>query len=98
MKRIFYLLLFLVVLVLGISFAAKNPQLVEVNYYFDFHWTGPLSMLLLIALAVGSVLGVLFTLGWVLRVKRQASRTRKEVQKMEQEVANLRAIPIRDDV
>ena len=98
MKRVFYLLLFLVMLVLGISFAAKNPHTVEVYYYFNIHWTGSLSMLLLIALAIGSLLGVFFTLSWVWRARRQASKTRREIKKMEQEVANLRAMPIRDDV
>lgn len=98
MKRLFYLILFIIFLVLGMSFAAKNPQFVEVNYYFDFHREISLAILLLIVLALGAVLGVLLTLSWVFRAKRQASRARRDLRKIEQEVANLRAIPIKDTV
>ena len=55
-----------------------------------------MSWLLLVVLAVGTVLGVLFTSTWVLRSKRQLSRAKKEVRKMEQEVTNLRSLPIKE--
>jgi len=98
MKRLFYVLLILIILVLGITFSLKNPQNVEVNYYFGFSWLGPMSWLLLVVLAVGACLGVLFTSSWVFRSKRQLARVRRDVRKMEQEVNNLRALPIKDEV
>ena len=65
MKRLVYALLFLIVLVLAVSFAAKNHQPVTVSYYFDFVWSGPLSVLLFSVLAIGALLGVLLSATWV---------------------------------
>ena len=98
MKRLFYLLLFIVMLVIGMSFAVKNPQIVEVHYYFDFHHSLSLSILLLIVLALGACLGALFTLSWVVRARRQTARARRDLRKMEEEVANLRSLPIKGNV
>jgi putative membrane protein len=95
---LFYLLLILLVLVVGITFSLKNPQEVAINYYFGLGWTGPMSWLLLVVLAVGSFLGVLLTSTWVLRATRRLSQAKKEARRMEQEVSNLRALPIKDDV
>lgn len=92
MKLFFYLLLAFIVLLFGISFALKNPQSVEVIYYYGVAWSGSLSALLVITLIVGAFLGVLFTLGWVIRAKRQASQARREASHLEQEAASLRPL------
>ncbi len=97
MKRLFYLLIILLLLVVGITFSLKNPQEVAINYYFGLSWSGPMSWLLLVVLAVGSFLGILLTFTWVLRSRRRLSQVKKEIRKMEQEVNNLRALPIKDD-
>ena len=65
MKRLIYAILFLIVLVLAVSFAAKNHGEVTVMYYFNFTWTGSLSVLLFIVLAIGSLLGVLLSIALV---------------------------------
>lgn len=98
MKRLFYLLLILLLLVVGVTFSLKNPQEVAIDYYFGLSWSGPMSWLLLVVLAVGSFLGVLLTFTWVLRSQRRLSQARKAIRKMEQEVNNLRVVPIKDDV
>lgn len=96
MKAFLYLLLALVVLVFGISFALQNPSSVEVKYYFGLHWEGSLSVLLVITLAVGAVLGVLFTLGWVIKAKRQAAQARREAAQLEREASSLRPLTERE--
>ncbi len=98
MRRLFYLLLILILLVFGISFSLKNPQVVSIDYYFGIAWSGRMSWLLLVVLAVGACLGVLLTSSWALRSKRQLSKAKREVRKMEQEVSNLRALPIKDEM
>lgn len=92
MKLFLYLLLALIVLLFGISFALKNPQSVEVSYYYGIAWSGSLSWLLVITLIIGALLGVLFTLGWVIRAKRQASQAKREASHLEREAANLRPL------
>lgn len=96
MKRTFYVLLAIVVLFAGITFALHNRQVVEVNYYFGVRWSGPLSLVLLATLALGVVTGYLASLRMVVRMQRQLVQARKEIRQIEQEVINLRALPIKD--
>jgi putative membrane protein len=96
MKRFAYFILLLAVLILGLSFAYKNSQIVSLSYYFGIHWDSPLSLMLLTALALGVVLGVLASLGMLVRMQRQLVRARREIRDYEQELMNLRALPIKD--
>jgi len=96
MKRLLYLLLALVVSLAGITFTYKNPELVELNYYFGIHWTSPLSFMLLTTLTVGIALGLFASLAMLARMQRQLLLIRRENRQLEQEVNNLRALPIRD--
>ncbi len=96
MKRAFYVLLTIVTLFVGVGFALHNKQVIEINYYFGLRWNGPLSLALLTAFALGAIAGWLASLRTVVRMQRQLVQTRKEVRQMEQEVANVRALPIKD--
>lgn len=92
MKLFIYLLLALIVLLFGISFALKNPQSVDVTWYFGFDWSGSLSWLLVLTLIIGALLGVLFTIGWVIKAKRQVAHARREAAQLEREAASLRPL------
>lgn len=96
MKRIFYIIVIAVTLFVGITFAFKNQQVVELRYYFGLEWSGPLSLALLTTLALGVAVGYLASLRMVIHMQRQLVQARKEVRQIEQEVANLRALPIKD--
>jgi putative membrane protein len=96
MKRILYGILIFVVLLVGITFTTKNAQVVELNYYFGIHWATPLSFMLLTALTVGITLGLFASLAMLARMQRQLLRARRDTRQLEQEVNNLRALPIRD--
>jgi len=96
MKRLVYIVLALIVAFLGMTFAFQNRQLVEINYYFGLQWGGSLSLALLATLTFGIMLGFLASLRTVVRMQRQLVQARKEIRSIEQEVANLRALPIKD--
>lgn len=96
MKRIIYTILAVLVLLIGIAFAIQNRQVIELNYYFGLKWSGPLSLALLTSLAIGVVAGYLASLRMVVRMQRQLVQARKEIRQIEQEVINLRALPIKD--
>ena len=96
MKRVLYVVVAIVVIFFGITFAFYNRQNVDLNYYFGISWSGPLALALLTAVAVGVVIGFLASLRTVLRLQRQVVAARKEVRQVEQEVQNLRALPIKD--
>jgi len=86
------------VLVLGLTFVVKNPDPVDLFYYFDWHWSGPIAVVLLIALALGILLGFLASLLLVFRARRRLGQARKQQRKMEQELMNLRSLPIKDTI
>ena len=95
MLRLLYLFLFLLLIVAGIAFAVLNATPVAFNYYFDTRQI-PLSLILILAISVGAILGVLASIGLVIRLKREVSQLKKSVSLAEKEVMNLRAIPIKD--
>jgi putative membrane protein len=96
MKRVLYALSILVVLLIGVTFTTKNAQVVELSYYFGVHWQSPLSFMLLTTLTLGIALGFLASLAMLARMQRHLLEARRESRQLEQEVNNLRALPIRD--
>ena len=96
MKRLLYGILVLAVLLLGVTFTTKNAQVVELNYYFGIHWVTPLSFMILTILTIGIALGLLASLAMQARMQRQLLQARRDNRKLEQDINNLRALPIRD--
>ena len=68
---------FLFVILLGL--AIKNSSEVELRFFFDAAWQAPLSVVILISLVFGVVLGLLALLPQLIRQRREVSRLRKEV-------------------
>ena len=95
MVRIIYLILIMLLVIFGIVFAVLNAEPVKLNYYFGSSDV-PLSLTLVLAMVVGAVLGVLASASLIISSKREATKLRKSVEVAEKEVANLRAIPLRD--
>lgn len=93
--RIIRLLFFFIVLLLGLSFAMLNAEPVELKYYFG-NWQTPLSLLLVTAMTLGVVFGILACMGIILRLKREVGKLRKTAQLAQEEVTNLRALPLKD--
>ncbi|EKD54591.1 MAG: putative membrane protein [uncultured bacterium] len=94
MRIITYLLL-LVIILIGITFALLNPNIVTVHYYIGEE-TLPLSLLLVVIFALGCFLGLLVG-GWLLlKVKIKIYRLRHRLKVAEKEIQNLRAIPLQD--
>lgn len=96
MKKLLYVVVLVIVVLFGLTFTLKNPQSVEVGYYFGLQWSGPLSLLLVVTGGVGVVIGFLASLSLVVRVQRRLAQARREIHKAEQEVTNLRTLPIKD--
>lgn len=96
MKRIIMFAIILLVTLLGLSFALINADLVTLNYYFG-KVEAPLSLIIVIFLAFGAVLGVLASLWIVITQKRELARMRKTVKLTEKEITNLRSLPMKDD-
>ena len=96
MKRILYGIIAVLVVFLGLGFAYKNAADVTVRYYGGLAWQAPLAIMLLVVLVLGVALGFIASLNRMVRLRRQLSVVRKQVRHMEQELTNLRALPIKD--
>lgn len=96
MRRLLYLITAVLVLLVGASFVLKNQDSVTVQYYLGLDWSGPLSLLLLFTFSLGVVAGYLAALGKIARAKKETAATRKEISEVEEEVASLRRLPIKD--
>ncbi|MEE8379567.1 MAG: LapA family protein [Gammaproteobacteria bacterium] len=95
MKRIIIFTLLLLVAILGLSFALMNAEPVTLNYYFG-KLQAPLSLVLVIALAFGAVMGVLASMWVVITQKREMAKLRKAAKLTEKEITNLRSLPMQD--
>ena len=92
MARIFRFIFYLLIAFLAVFFALLNSDSVQFDYYFG-KLDLPLALMLAIAMAIGAVLGVISSLGMVVKSKRQTSALRKNAVNAEKELAKLRAIP-----
>jgi lipopolysaccharide assembly protein A len=95
MSRLVSFILVTVLALLGLAFAVGDARPVELNYFLATREV-PLALTLVLTLAFGALVGVLFSLGLVIRCKRETLRLRRQVRLTEQEVVNLRNIPIKD--
>lgn len=93
MKKIFLILLLVVLTLFCILLIAENPSLVTFNFYFITHET-KLSTLIIMTFITGLLFGVLIMSISVMRNKFQVGKTKRKLNKVEKEVQNLRAAPI----
>jgi putative membrane protein len=93
--RIITLLLTLIILFIGISFAVLNANDATINYYFGTAHL-PLSILMVIALIVGVFIGLLSTIFMVIKAKAQQHTSHRQLQHAQQEITNLRKLPLED--
>ena len=92
MLRLFNILLLITLIVLGLSFAVLNAEPVPLNYYFGYREI-PLSMIVVVALATGAVIGVLVSMGILLRQKQQTFRLRRQLKKAEKSASSTSILP-----
>lgn len=95
MGRLLASIVILIVIAVGLSFAALNSESVQVQYYVG-ETRAPLALVIVLALGAGAVLGVLASLGIVLTQKRRIGKLQRTVSVHEREIRNLREIPIKD--
>jgi putative membrane protein len=96
MIRIVQIILFVLVFVFGLAFAAINADPVPLNYYFGSQEL-PLSLLIVVVLFCGACLGLAATISVLLRSKRKAAQLGRKLKVAEREIAALRSLPTRDD-
>ena len=93
--RIIMMLFYLVLILMGVSFAALNASSVKINYYF-FTMRMPVSILMTLMLGIGIVFGFLLLLTRYLKLQKEQRRLKYQLKLTEQEIKNLRALPVND--
>lgn len=97
MKKIFTLLLFIVFVLLVVVLVIKNQE--QVLFSFPFiELEAQLGLLMLAAFIGGIGVGALFMSFSLLKSKMVGSKAKRQLAKVEKEVENLRAMPIKDEV
>lgn len=94
MRYVLYVF-WIIVIVLGVTFSSLNPEKITLNYYVNTQVVH-LPLVLLASLVIGAFLGVVAMLPTVIRNKAKARRLNHHVKQVEQEVQNLRTMPIKD--
>ena len=77
--KILFTLIKLLLLLIALTFAVKNTDLVTVRYYLGLQWQAPLIFVILVVFCVGAVAGVFASLAHMVRLRRDISRLRKEI-------------------
>jgi len=96
MRKIISLLVFILIFALSASFAAFNMAPVTVDYYFA-ELTLPLSVLLVVALLLGTALGFIIMFLSSLKLRYENRRLAQKLAISEQEISSLRILPIKDN-
>ncbi len=95
MRLVNYILLS-VIGFLGLVFATLNAHPVHLKYYIGVKDI-PLSVIVLISVIIGIMLGWLVSLRSIFRLKRENKKINARATQAENEVENLRNIPIKDE-
>ncbi|WP_438971060.1 LapA family protein [Methylophaga sp.] len=95
MRKIFFLVIFILIFLISAAFAAFNMNAVTVNYYFG-DLTMPLSALLVIAILLGVLLGAIVLVLATLKLRYENRRLKSKLSVSEQEIDSLRILPIKD--
>ena len=62
-----------------VTLALKNLDAVPVRYFLGYEWRAPLIFVLLVFFVVGAVLGVVATLGHIVRQRREIALLKREL-------------------
>ena len=76
MRKLVYAIVILICVLLGVSFATLNADPVRVDFYLLVRDV-PLSLLLIVTLFAGALMGAVASLGWGVRARMEAGRLRR---------------------
>lgn len=95
-RKLFFFCIFVLAFVLSIVFAAFNMHSVAISVYFA-EWQLPLSLIVIIALLIGLLIGATILFLSAVKLRYQNHRLQHKLNSVEQELNSLRILPIRDE-
>jgi len=97
-KLLKFVLLVVIGAVLIMSLYNKNPELVQVSYYFGLSGEFAMATVLIATFFIGVLFGALVMSLSLFRQKLRFAAEHRKLVKIEKEVENLRAMPLKDEV
>lgn len=70
----------IIVFITLLYFAMQNTEVVTLSAFLGYQWQAPLIFIMLACFIVGAVFGVLASLTYVIRVRRELTRARKALK------------------
>jgi len=95
MRRIITIAIFITVFAIGAAFSAINTNPIIVNYYLG-SITAPLSVIIVLSIVAGIILGAAIIYTSTLRLRYENRRLHKKLDVSVQEIDSLRILPIKD--
>ena len=83
MKKLIYVLVIVVFFLVGLTFFYKNPQTIKIQYYMGLAIELQLTVLLLITLAIGVIVGYFASLTKSLKLRRNLSKANKTIRNLQ---------------
>lgn len=96
MRRIVTLAIFITIFAIGAAFSAINTDPISVDYYLGT-FTAPLSVIVVLSIVSGIILGAAIIYTSTLRLRYENRRLHKNLNVSEQEIDSLRILPIKDE-
>jgi uncharacterized membrane protein YciS (DUF1049 family) len=95
MQQIIVLFLVVLTFCLGAAFSFHNPQAVQLNYLIG---QAEFALGALLMSVIAATVAFMVLIYWILGLPRKAelARLRRQLQKAESELANLRKLPLKD--
>ncbi len=79
MRVLLLALVTFLLLILGSTFAVRNPQQVSIDYYFGLGYQGSLAGLILLSFSIG-VTATILAIGWrVVRLRRALNKANRAI-------------------
>lgn len=94
--RLVMIILYLFLIIIGVTFAVLNAEAVTVNLYFTVIKM-PVSLLITLTWGIGLLMGFLFGLYKYWCLKLTVSQLKSQLKVAQQEIKNLRGIPLKNE-
>ena len=94
--KLLSIILYLILILFGISFAVLNAGMANLNLYLTT-LSLPLSLLVTLSVGLGVVVGALLVLAKYWRLRLSHKYLKNQLKLKEEEISNLRSIPLKDE-
>jgi len=83
MKKLFYIILLIVFFVLAFTFAQKNQQLADINYYAGLAVQAPMYVIIIATFSLGMLAGYLISLVARMRTRAEMKKAQRQAKDAE---------------